>query len=50
MQRIGEGKYRSKKRLEGGGGEVLRKRYHGIKEIDYENGTWVQLAHDCCQL
>jgi len=51
MQRLGEGSYRRKKSWVfelGAGG--LRRRYHGIKGIDYENGTWVQLAHDCVQL
>jgi hypothetical protein len=45
MQRLGEGSYRRKKswvfELGGRGFE---------KGIDYENGTWVQLAHDCVQL
>jgi hypothetical protein len=51
MQRHGEGRYRRKKSwaIELGGGG-LRRRYHGNKEIDYENGTWVQQTYDCVQL
>ena len=33
-----------------GGREGLRDVITGNKGIDYENGTWVQLAHDCIQL